>query len=584
MSRQDRFKEMGKHTIPDHRLLPKAIRDTVANLPREERRRRDRLIKKSYRVASQHMHADSDSGAGYPIDKQLREFLLEYNERQLAHGLMTMPSSFNVFEGFLEFHVVYPVHYFAIRSEKDHLFSLGDFLGFVTSADSQAYDMRSLFELQEGIIYNFTPVGDVRELAFLHADSSRFVIGGFTMVRREEQLHWAMVGGPICDLAEKTRDLLADPITKMAGHKPPEKAFVNISPTLEHRAEPLAGTDDVWKTVVFGRFNLHNAKHEVRYVGHDHGNAYRFTMDDPEALKPGDTNRLTEHERLMLDMAMEGLEAERLLFEIAETCFRLPAYFAFRITLIRETKRETAIAALSNVERFRIAEVSADKRPLFRTVAALDVIDIGRQPVIRSYAPPQYKVEVDGFWRRLDPTALGKDALGNPVKGRTWVKGHLRWRARPEREATVFVKSSIAAAKAKAAAIAASDSTATILGDWVPPIYPVEIEPDTVTSGWLYVMRCPLMDDDIYKVGWTSRVPKVRADELSAATGVPSAYIVVETWEVDDGRHTEGTVHIALSAYRINPRREFFKASFAKIRAAIVQVISLPPTGAGVAW
>src|ERR1700730_1607850 len=26
------------------------------------------------------------------------------------------------------------------------------------------------------------------------------------MVKREEQLHWAMIGGPICNLAEKTRD------------------------------------------------------------------------------------------------------------------------------------------------------------------------------------------------------------------------------------------------------------------------------------------------------------------------------------------------------------------------------------------
>jgi hypothetical protein len=81
------------------------------------------------------------------------------------------------------------------------------------------------------------------------------------------------------------------------------------------------------------------------------------------------------------------------------------------------------------------------------------------------------------------------------------------------------------------------------------------------------------MEDDIYKVGWSSRSPSTRAEELSKATGVPMAYIVVESWEVDDARRIEVTIHQALTAYRINPKREFFKAPFEKIRNEIVSIL-----------
>jgi hypothetical protein len=185
MSRDDRFKEMGKYAFPDHRLLPREVLEKIEKLTGNQRRFQKKII----RIAFDRMHADHESGAGFPIDQLLREFLLEYNNRQLGHGMMTMPTSFNVFEGFYEFRVNPPPPFFAMRTEKDYLYSLADFLDFVTNGERRDDGMQSLFELRDGIVYNFTPIGDVRELAFLHAESSRFVVAGFTMVKREEQLH-----------------------------------------------------------------------------------------------------------------------------------------------------------------------------------------------------------------------------------------------------------------------------------------------------------------------------------------------------------------------------------------------------------
>src|SRR5262249_50651507 len=194
---------------------------------------------KAWGPVSGRMLADNESGAGYPIDQLIREHLREYNDRALGHGLLTMPSSFNVFEGFYEFKSIDPFHFFAIRPEKDHLFSLSDFLDFATSADHRPDAIRSLMQLPNGVIYNFTPVGDIRELAFLHSDSSRFLIAGFTMIRHEEQLHWTMIGGPICNLADETRKLNIKPLELT--NKPKAKTYIETDPTLERRAEPLAG-------------------------------------------------------------------------------------------------------------------------------------------------------------------------------------------------------------------------------------------------------------------------------------------------------------------------------------------------------
>jgi hypothetical protein len=573
MSREDRLKAIGKHAIPDHRLIP-GLTERLAKRPRNQRRVEKKIINKALRVAYGQMLADNESGAGYPIDKLLREYLLEYNDRALGHGLDTMPSSFNVFEGFCEFKTVDDTAYFfAIRPEKDHLFSLSDFLDFATSADRRSDAIRSLKELRNGIIYNFTPVGEIRELAFLHSDSSRFVIAGFTMIRLEEQLHWAMIGGPICDLANETEKLKRDGLDQDVRNKPKAKRYIEPEPTLEFRAEPLVGTDDVWKTVVYGRFNLRTERHEVRAIAKDCGNRYRAKIDDPEAFGVRDPEKLTEQQKQRLQAMINELEGQRLFFDIAETCFQLPAYFAFRITLVRETKKLTAIGAMPPAATAQISKVASERRPRFRTVASLEVIDLGNPTIVRAYSPPRYKVEVDGFWRKLDPNAIGKDIFENPTKGRTWVRGHLRWRDRPQRPSTVYVKRSIASAKAKSAAIIASDPSAFVVGDALPPVFPVEIEPENENAGWLYVMRCPLMDDDVYKVGWSSRPPKIRAEELSKATGVPLAYIVVESWKVEGARQIEAAAHQALAEFRINPRREFFKAPFEKIRVAIAAIM-----------
>jgi Meiotically up-regulated gene 113 len=50
---------------------------------------------------------------------------------------------------------------------------------------------------------------------------------------------------------------------------------------------------------------------------------------------------------------------------------------------------------------------------------------------------------------------------------------------------------------------------------------------------------------------------------------------VVKSWKVEDAHRIEVAVHLALAEFRINPRREFFKALFEKIRAEIINIIGI---------
>jgi hypothetical protein len=491
---------------------------------------------------------------------------------------MTMPLSFNDTEGFFAF-ADQPAPHMLLRPEKDHLFSFGDFLDFATDPARLEPEMTDrLSALPEGVIHSFTPIGDIHDTAFLHSDSQRFVTAGFTLVRHGAEVNWLMLGGSVCDLAHATEKLRANGF-QMEG-RPPEKRFIDVAPTLELRAEPLGNADDVWKTLFAGRFNLKTRRFDSRAVFVDHGNHYDVVSDDPMVFGKDSVEALTGDERRKMDTFAQRLAGFALQFEIVSTCLLLPAYFAHRITLVRETVRPTALANADQATRRAVAAEPESARPQVRRVAALEIIDANHAPRVRAYSRPSFKVEVEGFWRRLGPGQIGRDQFGNQIAGRTWVKGHMRWRDLPERQSTIYVKSTLASARARAAALAASDSAVTAVGETLPDL-PAEDHAEEAQAGaCLYVMRCPLMDEDVYKIGWTSKHPRDRADELSRATGVPLAFVVVESWQTDEPRLVEAMAHEALSAFRVNARREFFRVPFEEIRKRITTVFA---TRSGVA-
>jgi hypothetical protein len=133
----------------------------------------------------------------------------------------------------------------------------------------------------------------------------------------------------------------------------------------------------------------------------------------------------------------------------------------------------------------------------------------------------------------------------------------------------IYVKLSIAAAKIKekeylSRAAATENSRGQQTAD------PVE---RSATEGVLYVLRCAAMKDEIYKVGWTTGTAEDRAKSLSAATGVPTSFVVVDSWIHADAAALEKSVHAMLDPYRLNDVREFFRTRYDTIKKIVVSEI-----------
>lgn len=82
-----------------------------------------------------------------------------------------------------------------------------------------------------------------------------------------------------------------------------------------------------------------------------------------------------------------------------------------------------------------------------------------------------------------------------------------------------------------------------------------------MSNGFLYVLMNPSMPG-LVKVGKTTRDPATRVYELSAATGVPTSFVLLYSQPVADCHAAEAWVHAELErrGHRPNASREFFTA------------------------
>lgn len=93
----------------------------------------------------------------------------------------------------------------------------------------------------------------------------------------------------------------------------------------------------------------------------------------------------------------------------------------------------------------------------------------------------------------------------------------------------------------------------------------IQIPSDFRLAGWVYILSNECMPG-IYKVGMTTNSPFARAKEISSATGVPVPFKVEASFHSDSPAETEGKIHAALSAERINDSREFFKIDLSELK------------------
>ena len=91
--------------------------------------------------------------------------------------------------------------------------------------------------------------------------------------------------------------------------------------------------------------------------------------------------------------------------------------------------------------------------------------------------------------------------------------------------------------------------------------------------GYVYCLTNPSIPG-LVKIGSTSHDPKVRANQLSAASGVPNRFEIAWSIPVAEPAQAELQLHEALEACRVNNRREFFRCTPAEAKACAGRIRS----------
>ena len=580
-SYKDRMRNIGKIVYPYSDGSPEDIAFKQRLQKRQEMDPRYRKeMRKKWEYVQAHFMATLANGAGLPADQLLRYYLDNVNQRIWHGGLDNVPVSFNFYEAFLEYEP--SLNYFKLLPEIDHSFSLEDFFDYVTSKDCSANPYSCIDLLKENTIYNYSSFDDPHKIMLSTKDGSEYGILSFSMIRRGPEIAVICLGGESVDLKETTDKLrrVEDVPDRI------KKARVPNSEELERKAEPLEKTEDLWRTIASCRLNVEKKTIDVRYFSHDAGDRFIVGTDDANVV----IQTLEDHTDMeALNQRMqeytERMNEKNTLFEVCQTALLLPLYYAFKITLVRNQPVKTGIEELIHDKDINAGTRYAITMKLpklttvkYKRVSSLRIVDSEkRSPIGRSYSPPLFQVDVSGFWRRLhDPLSYGKDPIGDPVQGRTWVKGHARWKDRPQEEQrVVFIKSKVSAARRIAEFEETAYSIASPEELSNEPIESCEAASTTahLQDGYVYILVNASLGQDIFKVGCTSKIPDQRAKEISSSTGVPVPFLVAESWKVSDIYASEKLAHAALKEYRVNTHREFFQASFQTIRKTIERVI-----------
>ncbi len=511
----------------------------------EAENRKDPKIKKlledKWLKAKALVFAQRSNGVEFANPQALREFSHEYSHRAVHHGLRTMPSSMNVLEAYIEY--VPNLGVFSLRPEVDHMFSVTSFTDFVTSPCFKGVVTESTDLLPEAKIFSYANIDEKSRFVIRLNDQKEIYLAGISIVRHGNEVVIAATCGERCNLKQRSEEL-ADMKT---GARARGKQGIEPSPALARRAASLDKDDSHWRFLVAMRLDLVHRTQQVRYVMHDCGDSWFTITDDPSGFLEGNGEfaaGFTEAE--IREMATRVNEYDSV-FEMCVTALFLPQYFDTHSNALTFEKHDTNYEKFFKKPHTRKlrAFVPHDERIKFRSVIVLQHELGENNSATVSYVPPRFRVETDGFWRKLAPDKVGADRFGKPIHGRTWVTKRLIWIESDDNASPVTLGASV--------------QRSTLIG------------PDV---GIIYVMHSPSHPMNVFKIGLSRRTSAQRALELSRETGTLDGFLVAREWTTSNCSKAEAKIHARLDQYRINPQKEFFEAEYRIILEVIDEVLA----------
>lgn len=498
-----------------------------------------REIKKRYFKATSLIEVQQLTGLGFKADEMLREYNREYNGRVLNGSLHDLPGSFNVAEAFNEYS--HTSGTFVLREELDHIFSFDDFIDFVTSDSVDATAMPSMEGVVDGIIYSYNSTTRPDDTLLYTCNGKNFGFSAVSFIKFKSEISIMVVAGQDCDLSVKNEEIL-DVInsTTIFDHR----ANIKPAPELKVEAKTLDENSSLLKTIVLTRIDLENLTFDVRYVYEDWGDRYTGLTDDVTAFLDRNNEFINDVIAQKFKEIADKVNEYSALFELCKTCLFLPKYFDSFADDIRLERHPTEFLNFRSSLKNKKAINAVD--PVYK-VAYRQATALIRAPKSSSssvhFLTPSLRIENTGYWKMLEIGAQGQDKNGNAITGRTWVSKTLTWVEKPVVESQLSIFKSLGINRES-------------------------------RDGLIYVMRSAAHPKEVFKVGLTSRSSDTRAAELSSSTSSLDHFLVIEEWPVKDCVLAEKLIHKKLEAYRLNPKREFFKAKYSKIHAVIEEVVN----------
>ena len=527
MNHIDRKKDIAIGAIPPKGT--EAHKKTIEFLKKNQSGQASEFAKKNWERANLSLEAQYYSSSQLISEKNLRHFLLEFNNRAWESGLWSMPTMFNVMESFFKYKK--PEVYFELIEEENYYVSLQDFLDFVTSDDFITSSTTLIENITEEIIYNFDIKDNTENFTFKNSNDEIFVIRAVSLIRRDNEVTLSIVTGK-----KKTEKDVLDSLEYkniQPANPDKEKIVEKIKSHLKNNDlefEYLDSNKEYIKTVIVIRLDIENLTIDTTYVGVETNMMFNITTDDKTVFTdrkgdfPSDKYEETYQDNI------EKIQKYDAISDLAKYLIYLPFYFNKNEQSIKTEDKETEYKKLiqNPLKKRKFQNTLGYKTPI-KTIFFLDENDI-LSPDKIILRDDLFKVEKSGFWKSLSPEDVGMDKKGNTIHGKTWVNQSNSWFEAKNNDLTIEKEQH-------------------------------NFEGPNV--GYIYILRNPTMGKNIFKIGLTRNEVDYRVEQLSK-TSVPDKFYKAQEWIVKDCVLAEKQIHEILNNYRVDPRREFFEVPYDK--------------------
>ncbi|PZX93859.1 hypothetical protein DOS84_07860 [Flavobacterium aquariorum] len=489
-------------------------------------------LKQQFDTGRQIVAIQLHNGLKQSNEKALRYYLMEYANRFIKMGPNSFPTSFNALEPFF----IYNHHNSIIElvnEEESYGVSLIDFLDFVTEANFNLEEIDFYENIPEKVIYHFTFTTGFDEINFSNNLSTKFHVGSLSLVRQGNEVSVLLQAGESYDkqkateyFSTQTRKVVEDSIS-------PYKKSLGL--TIDDNDEIpkvvfFDDREDLWAHSVSLLFDLEKKSIDIRNVARDENISFSVYTDDYNAVFLRDETS-EEEKKEFIENIEKKLSKYNAVFDFAKYCMALPYYVFENDERIVDTTYETDLKSILDglLSKRKYNSVPSNYKLYAKPFYYLES---DNQLILKKTEldDESFNIEKSGYWKRIGIDEEGFDKKGRKIVGKTWVERNDTYYSVPK---------------------------------GITKIEEVEIY-DNENSGYVYIMRQPTHEQNIFKIGLTKRNTETRSKELSNTSSVDK-FFVINSYYTKDCVEAEKQIHNKLEFYRLSDRREFFRCDLRKI-------------------